>query len=206
VAGFGFIVVVPNQKSTMIIAPGLYAQENKVNDVLSFMRSENNRSNSPLNQKIDINTMVLLGHSYGGVASLYVIQGSCQYPFCIGFAFHRPNALKGGAFYGTNLKGPIGPIPALDNHGLPICLIQGSRDSLATPAETEETYYGIKDSPKAYIIVKGANHYGITDLNNPPGAKPDKNVPLISQQEAVEIIGRVAALFLHDYALSDENA
>ena len=206
VASFGFIVVVPNHKSTMIITTGLYAEEDEVNDVLTFMESENARANSPLNQKIDTNTMFLLGHSYGGVASLYAIQGSCEFPFCIGFGYNRPDALKGGAFYGTNLKGPIGPIPLLDNHGLAICLIQGSRDGLATPAETEETYNNIKDDPKAYITIQGANHYGITDVNNPAGANPDKNIPLISQQESVEMIGKEAALFLRHFCLSNNSS
>lgn len=206
VAAFGFIVVVPNHKSTVIITTGLYAEENEVNDVLTFMESENARADSPLSQKIDANTMVLLGHSYGGAASLYAIQGSCQFPFCIGFGFHRPDALKGGAFYGTNLKGPIGPIPMLDNHGLAICLIQGSMDGLATPAETEETYHNIKDDPKSYIIVEGANHYGLTDVNNPPGAKPDENIPLISQRESVKIIGREAALFLRHFCLAENSS
>ena len=201
VAGFGFIVVVPNHKSNMILTKGLYAEESEVNEVLAFMESENARANSPLFQKIDANTMVLLGHSYGGVASLYAIQGSCQFPFCIGFSYSRPDALKGGAFYGTNLKGPIGPIPSLDNRGLAVCLIQGSRDGLATPAETKETYNNIKDEPKAYITIQGANHYGITDVDNPPGAKPDENEPLISQQESIETIGIEAALFLRRFCL-----
>ncbi len=201
VASYGFIVVIPNHRSTSIIMNGLYAEESEVNEVLSFMIAENSREDSPLNQRIDTDTMVLLGHSYGGAASLYAIQGSCQLPFCIGFGFHRPDALTGGAFYGPNLKGPIGSLPELDNHGLPICLIQGSVDGMATPAETEETYNNIKDEPKANVLIQGANHYGITDVNDPPGAKPDENAQLISQQESIEAIGRNASLFLRHYAL-----
>jgi len=77
---------------------------------------------------------------------------------------------------------------------------------MATPAEGQETYYRIKNSPKAYITIKGANHYGITDVNYPQGAKPGQNVPLILQNDSIEKIGRWSALFLRAHTLSDEDA
>jgi hypothetical protein len=39
-------------------------------------------------------------------------------------------------------------------------------------------------------------------MNNPPGAKPEINAPLISQKDAVEEIGRWSALFLRAYISS----
>lgn len=206
VASYGFVVVVPNHESNFVIDSGLFAEEKELNDFLAFMISENATPSSPLYGEIDTDTMLLLGHSYGGVASLYAIQGTCQFPFCIGLKFHKPASLKGGVFYGTNLKGPIGPIPELENDGIPIALIQGSRDGLAIPADGKETFYKIKNPPKAYVNIEGANHYGITDMNNPPGAKPDTNVPLVSQKDAVEAIGRWSALFLRAYILGERNA
>ena len=206
VASYGFVVVVPNHESNFVIDSGLFAEEKELNDFLAFMISENATPSSPLYGEIDTDTMLLLGHSYGGVASLYAIQGTCQFPFCVGLKFHRPASLKGGVFYGTNLKGPIGPIPELENDGIPIALIQGSRDGLAIPADGKETFYKIKNPPKAYVTIEGANHYGITDMNNPPGAKPDTNVPLVSQKDAVEAIGRWSALFLRAYILGERNA
>jgi len=139
------------------------------------------------------------------VTGLYAIEGTCQPPFCFGLKFHRPASLKSGVFYGTNLKGPIGAIPELENNGIPIALIQGSRDGLAIPADGKETFHKIKNPPKAYVTIEGANHYGITDLNNPPGAKPDTNVPLIPQEDAVEAIGRWSALLLRAYIQGERN-
>jgi hypothetical protein len=205
VASYGFVVAVPNHESNFIVESGLFAEEKELNDILAFMISENATSTSPLYGKIDTGTMMLLGHSYGGVAGLYAIEGTCQPPFCFGLKFHRPASLKGGVFYGTNLKGPIGPIPELENNGIPIALIQGSRDGLAIPAEGKETFHKIENPPKAYVTIEGANHYGITDLNNPPGAKQDANVPLIPQEDAVEAIGRWSALFLRAYILGERN-
>jgi hypothetical protein len=205
VASYGFVVVVPNHESNFIVESGLFAEEKELNDILAFMISENATSTSPLYGKIDTGTMMLLGHSYGGVAGLYAIEGTCQPPFCFGLKFHRPASLKGGVFYGTNLKGPIGPIPELENDGIPIALIQGSRDGLAIPADGKETFHKIKNPPKACVTIEGANHYGITDLNNPPGAKQDANVPLIPQEDAVEAIGRWSALLLRAYIQGERN-
>jgi len=205
VASYGFVVVVPNHESNFIVESGLFAEEKELNDILAFMISENATSTSPLYGKIDTGTMMLLGHSYGGVAGLYAIEGTCQPPFCFGLKFHRPASLKGGVFYGTNLKGPIGAIPELENNGIPVALIQGSRDGLAIPAEGIETFHKIENPPKAYVTIEGANHYGITDLNNPPGAKPDTNVPLIPQEDAVEAIGRWSALLLRAYIQGERN-
>ncbi|MCJ7444787.1 MAG: hypothetical protein MUO26_09710 [Methanotrichaceae archaeon] len=206
VASYGFVAVVPNHKSTVLTENGLYAEEEDVNEILEFMKLENASTFSLLNEKIDTRTMVLIGHSYGGAASLYAIQGTCQFPFCIGFNFHRPEALTCGAFYGTILKGPIGGVPELNNYKMPIALVQGSLDGMATPAEGRETFLNVKDSPKTYIVIEGANHYGITDINNPPGAKPDKNNPTIAQKESAETIGKLCALFLRTYVLGDDGA
>jgi hypothetical protein len=85
-------------------------------------------------------------------------------------------------------------------------LIQGNRDGLAIPADGKETFHKIKNPPKAYITIEGANHYGITDMNNPPGAKPEINAPLVPQKDAVEAIGRWSALFLRANILGERNA
>ena len=206
VAGYGFVVVVPNHKTTVFFQTGLFAQEDEVNEVLAFMTSEDANASSPLHGKIDTQTMALLGHSYGGAVGLNAIAGKCQFPFCIGFRFNRPAALKGGAFYGTNLKGPVGGIPELDNQGIPIALVQGTLDGMAAPAAGKETFDKIQDPPKAYVPIEGANHYGITDVNDPPGAKPDPNQPEISQALSVKTIGKWSALFLRAYVLGDAEA
>jgi len=88
---------------------------------------------------------------------------------------HLPS--KVAHFYGTNLKGPTGSIPELDNDGIPIVLVQGSIDGMATPAEGQATFYKIKNPPKAFITIEGANHYGITDVNNHKGQSQIRILP-----------------------------
>jgi hypothetical protein len=45
-------------------------------------------------------------------------------------------------------------------------LIAGTKDGVAEPSITEETYNQIQDPPKVLITVEGANHYGITNQDN----------------------------------------
>jgi hypothetical protein len=61
--------------------------------------------------------------------------------------------LKAGVFYGTNflIGQENGILPAIENDGIPLALVQGNRDSVATPSNAELTYARIQDPPKAFI-------------------------------------------------------
>ena len=200
VASYGFVVVVPNHIRTLInpegSATGLFAEQQQVNDVLTYMKAKDSNSLSPINDLLDPSTLVLLGHSFGGAVGLAAIQGNCV-PFLCTEQFERPDGLKGGVFYGTNFISP------LDNDDLPIALVQGSLDGVATPEEAEPTYAGIQDPPKALITVLGANHYGITNEDNP---QRDTVTPTLEQDVATETIARSSALFLRGTVLNDTEA
>lgn len=204
VASYGFVVVVPDHETAGLMGSGLYAEPQETNDVLAHMTGEQAGS-GPLAGVLDPSTLVLLGHSYGGVAGLYAIMDQCQYPFCTG-SFSRPDALAAGAFYGTNMKPPIGSIPPVPNEGLPVALVQGSVDGKATPADGEATFDLIEDPPKLFVTLQGANHYGICDQDNPPGAQADPSAPTIDQNTAVETAARWSALFLRATVLGDSQA
>ena len=150
---------------------------------------------------------MLIGHSFGGAAVLSTIQDMCVFPFCSrGFSF--PTELLAGAVYGTDLRDPLSrrPIAPIDNSDIPVIVLRGSLDGLAAPADVEDTFHQIQDPPKALVTVLGANHYAITDANNPPGAIPDGNRPALEQAVATETIARWSALFLRAYALGDPDA
>ena len=201
VASYGFVVVVPNHNTLM---GQNMVEERLVVDVLAQLKTENTGS-TPLAGRIDAKTIVLLGHSFGGAASLYALQGLCQLPFCLG-TFTPPAELAGGAFYGTNLKPPFGEIPAVKNGGLPILLVQGSADQKALPADGLTTYQKIEKGPKALLTLKGANHYGLANVNNPPGADADPGAPTLPQAVAIETAARWSALFLRAHVLKDAAA
>lgn len=215
VAQYGFIVVVPNHINMFSVPgfseEGLFSEQQQLYDVLAFMASENDNSSSPVQGRVDTETLVMLGHSYGAACTLGAIQNTCEYPFCPEDAtFTRPAQLKAAALCGINTK-PFGnpfdkKIRATNNHGMPLAIINGNLDSNATYGVTKISYRLIDDPPKALVFINGANHFAMCDMNNPPGPTPQKNEPVISQEVSIETAARWSALFLRAHALNDEDA
>ena len=204
VARYGFVVAIPNHETLT----GLYAEQSEVADTLAELAAEGADEASPLHGVVDATRLVLLGHSYGGVAGVNVVRGVCELPSCVGLTYERPPELVGAAFYGTNMAMPfIGTtVLSIQNAGIPLAFVQGSLDGKAAPADTQDAYDITQDPPKALVGVIGANHYGVCDVNNPDGAAADANVPTLDQATATETIGRWSALFLRAYALGDADA
>jgi fermentation-respiration switch protein FrsA (DUF1100 family) len=206
VARYGFVVAVPNHSRTFppIPVPVLFPVQELVNDVLGFMKTENLNALSPVQGKIDVTKMGLLGHSFGGSVGLGAIQGDC-FPVLCTTRFTRPEELKAGVFYGTRFGGqdPISPVPPILNAGIPTGLIGGTLDGVIPFNKVLESYRQIQDPPKVLVSVIGANHYGITDLNNPVR---DPVVPELEQSGATETIARWSALFLRSHVQGDAGA
>ncbi len=208
VARYGFVVVVPNHIRTAIspmgAVTGLIAEQQQVNDVLTYMQSEKSKRASPVANLLDPSTLVLLGHSFGGAVGIAAIQGNCFAVLCTE-DFNRPDELKAGVFYGTNFRigQSSGGLPVIDNDDIPIALVQGNRDGVANPANAQETYAGIQDPPKAFITIPGANHYGITNEDN---LIREPNRSTLEQDVAIETIALWSALFLRGTALNDKGA
>jgi hypothetical protein len=211
-ARFGFVVVIPNRTP----APGPldpFPDEFLILDVLELMIAKDNDQTSLLFGIVDTDRMGIAGHSAGGAAGLFAIGRSCQFPFCgppnppFPIPFPLPPAVKGGAFYGTNTipafpPGVTDPIP-VNTNGIPVALVQGTRDGISTQAEAEATIAVITGPSELHLILdeeRGTNHYGITDVNNPPGAIPDIPVllppPNIVQPESIELIAQATGEFL----------
>ena len=206
VARYGFIVIVPNHRSISMIGPGLYVEQSLPAEALAQLRAENDDPDSPIHGVVDTGTLVLLGHSYGGVAGLNLIRDVCQPPACTG-RYERPAELAGGVFHGTNLATPmVGTVPDILNQGLPLALVQGTLDSKAAPDAAQATYDKIADPPKALVRLAGANHYGVCDIDNPPGADPDGSRPTLEQAAAVETAARWTGVFLRARVLGDAEA
>jgi dienelactone hydrolase len=208
VARYGFVVVVPNHVRTAVNPmgeiTGLLAEQQQVNDVLSYIKEIDSDPSSPVANLVNPNTLVLLGHSFGGAVGLAAIQDRC-FPVLCTQEFSRPDELKGGAFYGTNFRigqGLEGNI-VIENDGIPIALIQGTRDSVASFDAATATYAGIQDPPQAFITLNGANHYGITNEDN---LMREPVRPTLEQDVATETIARWSALFLRGTVLNDTGA
>ncbi|MEB3831491.1 alpha/beta hydrolase family protein [Phormidium sp. CCY1219] len=203
VARYGFIVVVPNHFTTVRGRQELFAQVGEVPAVLSYVKSQNNAQNLPFYDIINADKLVLIGHSQGGFIGMDAIREACDMPFCEG-DYQRPKELLAGVFFGADLWD--GEYIKIENDGIAIALMSGSEDSLIPADSIQQTYEHIQTSPKAYLTLLGANHYAITNGDNPPGSPLEKNPPLLPQDIAIATLSRWSALFLRTYAFDDTTA
>ncbi|MEG3880619.1 hypothetical protein QT972_24975, partial [Microcoleus sp. herbarium7] len=121
--------------------------------------------------------------------------------------FTRPKELLAGAFFGANLRNPItNEFVPISNDGVAVALIQGDLDGVALTDRAKRTFDNIQTPPKASIAVRGANHFGITNVNNPPGANPDRNNSTLDRAVGIETIARWSGLFLRANMLEDPVA
>lgn len=206
VASLGFVVLVPNSKRTdPTFGEALLPQTSQIDTALQQIVIENNNTSSPLVGKLDTEKVGLLGHSLGGFVGLSAIGNLCVTPTCLG-SFSRPKQILAGAFFGANLRDQNDVYLTINNDGIPVALLQGDRDGRALPIRASLTYDKIQDPPAALINIKGANHFSITNTNNPAGAIPDPIDATLNQDVAIETIARWSGLFLRASILNDQNA
>ncbi|MEM6751585.1 MAG: alpha/beta hydrolase [Cyanobacteria bacterium P01_C01_bin.38] len=209
VARYGFVVVVPSHPRNLpqFGFNGLLPETSQINDVLEQIKTENSDSASPVNGIVNTEKLALLGHSAGGAVGLSAIANLCIQPILCEGSFEQPEELTAGIFFGANLRNQATEefIP-INNSGIPTALIQGTLDGIGLPIRAEKTYDNIQNPPKALVSILGANHYGITNTNNPDGPFPDPNNPTIPQDVAVETVARWSGLFLRASVLDDQKA
>jgi pimeloyl-ACP methyl ester carboxylesterase len=153
---------------------------------------------------VDTSKLGLLGHSFGAGAGLGATQKEFCLPGICSGLYTRPPELKAGIFYGANFRNQqTQQFVPINNDGIPIGLIVGSRDGVALPASSQATYNQILNRPKALITVAGANHYSITNQDNPVR---EPNRPALDQATATSTIARWSGLFLRAAMLNDRRA
>lgn len=209
VAQHGFVVIVPSRERSLpeFGIDGQLAESGQITAALEYVAAAEDDPTSPLTGKVDPEKMALLGHSHGGAVGLLAIADTCIEPFfCLG-SFRRPPEVVAGVFYGVNTYNPeTETYMPTSNAGIPVALVQGSQDGVATLEEATETFELIDSPPKALITVEGANHFGITNQNNPEGAMPDASEPTIAQTESIETIAQWTSYFLRAHVLEDAEA
>jgi dienelactone hydrolase len=209
IAESGFIVVVPDHFRTLAgpTGPlsGLLSEEQVLLDAQSQVLAESARASSPIYRRVDATRLGVLGHSWGGATALYATEGVCQPLLCSG-SFARPKELRASLVYGTFLRDSVTmAYSAIHNDGVAVSILQGDKDGNAPAAAGAATYEQLQP-PRAYMVLNGANHFGICDENPAPGAKPDASAPTLAQPTGVERAGRWAALFLRAHVIDDPVA
>lgn len=208
-AQYGFVVALPDPETRLPRREELFAATGLVADLQATLRRETQNPQSPLFGRVNPENVALLGHSQGGIVGLDAIVNASALSFASG-DYSLPPQLKAAAFYGSLLEVELelegdGDRP-LNSQGLPLALMAGSRDSLMPAAEVRATYTGLATPPKLYLELEGANHYGITNVNNPPQAPLDPRLPDLPQEIALDTLARWTGVFLRAWVLSDAIA
>lgn len=211
----GFVVVVPNHWRTFPPLPllgrrMLLPDQRQISAILSPLRQLQPTAPPSVGGLFDPRHVVVVGHSMGGLAGLEALANRCRFPLCLG-RFERPEALRGGVFVGTDLRGHGGgPVAPIDTDGLPVALISGSRDGASKPADVEETWRQLRTTRRQLLVIEGANHYALTNTSapiNPPGlppVHPDPQVASADQRATLERIARWSGAFLRE-AVADRQ-
>jgi dienelactone hydrolase len=209
-AALGFVAVIPNHFRNFpgIPVPVLFSEVGVITSIYDAMVTADADPDSPLYLIVDTERMGMVGHSLGGFVGMHAIAGVCDPQICTepDGTYEPPEALQAGAVYGANLIDFDGTGIDLDTSSAPVALVQGRLDGIAIPQEAQATY-PLLESPRALISIDGANHYGICDRNNPPGATPDPLQPTLSQSAAnfnsLRWIGLWLRAFLKDDPWAD---
>ncbi|MEM7184585.1 MAG: hypothetical protein AAF518_27060 [Spirochaetota bacterium] len=204
-ASSGYVVYIPYRCSVFFFQYFLVPSIDLPSIVFSDANAQNSNSGD-LQNRIDTSSLGLIGHSLGGVIGLFSMNGICEFPFCDS----APNSLtqvKAGVFYGSGLGTSYSSdrYKTTNGVGIPVAYVQGSLDSAFTPTDAEENFANVP-SPSYLYTVEGANHYGITDSNNPVVANPETNDSTLAQDSAILAISNLTVLFMDAYLKNDATS
>jgi hypothetical protein len=82
----------------------------------------------------------------------------------------------------------------------------GDLDTIVPPEMTQQAYEKIEILPKAYMLIKGVNHYGITDVPQPLAGSIESQPSTVEQSFAIQTIANWTTLFLTAYLFKEMNS
>ncbi|MEV6278847.1 hypothetical protein [Nocardia sp. NPDC051832] len=206
-ADYGFVVVVPEHYPLPFVGYSL-PSEHLLNRVVAWARTQASDADSAIGAVLDPSTLLVAGHSYGAATAIYAAADRCQPPFCFGLTYRHPPELRAIVGHGANTT--VGAsVDAVAVHGVPVMFINGTLDGISEPGEAYESFTRLTGSPStAFVNLLGANHFGLTDENNPPGAAPDPRIPTTTWGATIASTARWTAMWFlaqlgdpvaHDY-------
>ncbi|WP_194818188.1 hypothetical protein [Nocardia sp. XZ_19_385] len=193
-ADYGFVVVVPEHYPLPFLGYSV-PSEHLLNRAVAWARAEVANPVSPIGAVLDPGTLLVAGHSYGAATALYAAADRCQPPFCFGLSYRRPPELRAIVGHGANttVGGSVDPVAV---QGIPVMFINGTNDGVSELAEAYASFTRLTGAPSsAFVNLLGANHFCLTDENNPPGAAPDPRVPTTSWGASIATAARWTAMW-----------
>lgn len=175
-------------------------------------------SSSAIYGRLVPNSFALSGHSFGGVMA--ILAASHDAPFlcgptgplrtlCNGYAGFGAG-LKGVVTYGTSMvdRGRLGVVTLFNTNtaGIPVVLIRGKNDGRLLLVDAQRTYDEALETPKAFIELDFANHFGITDAQTCPGCTSDINPQPKSQDWSTDQIRKIMVVALRAHLNGEANA
>ncbi|MGB3532521.1 MAG: hypothetical protein WBA13_03280 [Microcoleaceae cyanobacterium] len=200
IASSGFVVMVPNHKpeGRDYLAPEL----KQVIDIFEAVKISVNTLKFPC-EWIDIKKLVLLGHSCGGITGIEAICNEIHLNPVTGYQYHRPPELAAGVFFGSNALSRQDTSTLINNINIPLGLIAGDLDTIIPPEVTQQAYEKIETLPKAFMMLQGVNHYGITDVPQPIAGPIESQLSTLEQSLAIQMIADWTILFLRTYLVKN---
>lgn len=206
-AAYGFVVVIPEHLRPFPTPDSpeiILSDPIVISEVVETMAALNADPESDLYRLVDTGRVGIAGHSIGGSIALRAMSGQCDAPWCEG-PFVRPAGIAAGAFYGTDLIRPDGSVVPVETAPFPVAFLSGTADSRATEGEIARSFPEL-DGVRALVAIRGANHFSICDVDNPPGSAADLSTPTLGREEGIELIALWLGLFLRAHVLDDPIA
>ena len=203
----GYIVAVPNHLQSILpnTTSRLWPSQRTPSAVLSDVALRSQNASSPLFGIVDTTRAGLCGHSKGGAAALFASSSRCQRPFCRGVLYKRPDAFRatvaisthlipqGEPSPSTNASIELGPVK-VDNE-IPVALIHGKPNAINNVCKS----WTLVDEEKDLIVLEGANHWAITNIQDPPGGTPDPYPQKVSQEWSIQMGAKWTAIIFDAY-------
>ncbi len=216
-AKHGYVVAVANHLRPVGppgTPPGLFSTVNSMVSTMQLLQQLDANPSSELYQIVDEENLAIQGHSYGGGVALYAVEGSCgpMNVFCdsmgpmVPVPYARPPELKVAILWASSAYSRgFGPVPILldpETSAVPVAIFSGGNDQ-GSPVEDALDTYPLLDGTKAVLEFEGMTHYGICNMEDPPGNTPDAGEPEVHQEEGHKRIAKWSDRFFKAHL--DEN-
>lgn len=192
----------------------------------------NNSDDSVLSGRVDVDTVIVAGHSTGGATAILAsgatldagtVRLACSSNQLAGSACDIADATEGDtlSLAPDNMPAPVATIvmaplnsalfsSSLDMSGASLVVV-GTRDDVTPPRTNAGPIYDDMNAPKAYVELNDANHYVFATVCQIPGlgallgtvAEQCEDPDYMSEDDAIAATGAISIAFLDRWVGGD---